>query len=168
MVWLAGSMLSVTCIVSAREMWLDVPFVRQSRDGCGSACISMILKYWDANTHQRTPRDSEAEIYRKLHSPDTHGIPALAMDQYFRTQGFRAIVFSGTWQDLQEQLSKGRPVIVCLRNGPAHYLVVAGIDMKQGIILVNDPARRKLLKLKRIEFEKGWTGSSNWTLLALP
>ena len=29
-------------------VWLDVPFVKQSEDGCGSAAISMLLQYWSA------------------------------------------------------------------------------------------------------------------------
>ena len=27
-------------------IWLDVPFVKQSRDGCGAASIDMITQYW--------------------------------------------------------------------------------------------------------------------------
>src|SRR6266404_3118393 len=30
-------------------VWLDVPFVLQSEDGCGSAAISMVLQYWNAH-----------------------------------------------------------------------------------------------------------------------
>jgi len=30
-------------------VWLDVPYVKQSEDGCGSAVISMLLEYWNAH-----------------------------------------------------------------------------------------------------------------------
>src|SRR5258708_6623265 len=30
-------------------IWLDVPYVKQSEDGCGSASISMLLQYWNAH-----------------------------------------------------------------------------------------------------------------------
>ncbi|PYU98718.1 MAG: hypothetical protein DMG26_17970, partial [Acidobacteria bacterium] len=65
---------------------------------------------------------------------------------------------------------KGRPLIVCLRENsrPPHYVVVTGLDGQQGFVLVNDPARRKLLKLDRTGFEEGWSATQNWTLLALP
>jgi hypothetical protein len=33
---------------------------------------------------------------------------------------------------------------------------------------LNDPARRKLLKQDRVDFEKQWSGVNKWTLLALP
>jgi len=34
--------------------------------------------------------------------------------------------------------------------------------------LLNDPARRKLVKQDRADFEKQWSGVNKWTLLALP
>ncbi len=167
---------SVSCWIAllggtgaGREFWLDVPFVRQSRQGCGSACIAMVMAYWDrSRPGHGVSRDSEEVIYQKLYSPKARGIRAEAMEKYLQRQGFRVFAFRGTWQDLQEHISKGRPVIVCLEEGTPHYTVVAGIDPEMGIVLVNDPARRKLLKMKRAEFEESWRGSGNWTLLAVP
>jgi hypothetical protein len=46
--------------------------------------------------------------------------------------------------------------------------VVAGIDWEKGIVLLNDPAQRKLLKQDRDGFEKQWRFTGKWTLLALP
>jgi hypothetical protein len=34
--------------------------------------------------------------------------------------------------------------------------------------LLNDPAQRKLLKHDRSGFEKQWSATGKWTLLALP
>jgi len=34
--------------------------------------------------------------------------------------------------------------------------------------MVNDPARRKLLKIDRATFERYWEIADRWTLLALP
>jgi hypothetical protein len=42
------------------------------------------------------------------------------------------------------------------------------VDTPQSVVLVNDPARRKLLKLERGTFEKDWTAADRWTLLAVP
>jgi hypothetical protein len=33
---------------------------------------------------------------------------------------------------------------------------------------VNDPARGKLLRIERAEFEKEWLAAKNWMLLAVP
>jgi len=27
-------------------VWLDVPFVKQEKEGCGSASVAMIMQYW--------------------------------------------------------------------------------------------------------------------------
>ena len=35
-------------------------------------------------------------------------------------------------------------------------------------VLTNDPAKRKLLKQARTNFEKEWKAAGNWTLLAVP
>ena len=74
------------------------------------------------------------------------------------------------WKDLKEHLEKGRPLIVALNPGGSylHYVVVAGLDWQQGVVLKNDPAERKLLKQGRANFEKEWKAAGNWTLLAVP
>lgn len=172
----ASRVASVCCWIAllggtstGREVWLDVPFVRQSRQGCGSACVAMVMAYWDRSMPGRgVVRDTEEVIYRKLYSLKVRGIRAEAMENYLQGQGFRVFAFRGSWQELQAHISKGRPVIVCLEEGTAHYTVVAGIDPEIGIVLLNDPARRKLFKMKRTEFEESWRSTGNWSLLAVP
>jgi hypothetical protein len=149
------------------SIWLDVPFVRQERNGCGSASIWMILHYWNA------PSVPEVEeIQRELYSVEAGGVYARDMEEYLRRREFQVFTFSGTWADLAGHLSKGRPLIVCLelnaRGVPLHYVVVAGFDDSLGVVLINDPARRKLFAMDRKEFEQDWRGTDNWTLLALP
>jgi len=94
------------------------------------------------------------------------------MERYFKEHGFRTFSFSGEWDDLQQHLQKGRPLIVALKpsrgDGSLHYVVVAGMDSEQEILLLNDPARRKLLKQDRAGFERQWSATGKWTLLALP
>lgn len=156
-----------------RSFWLDVPFVRQSPEGCGAACISMVMRYWYKDDHVHSREDSDpAVIQRRLFDRRAGGIVAADMERYFQEKGFRTFAFRGDWKDLQNHLSKGRPLIVCLGEGSLqhtlHYVVVVGLDDVQGVVFVNDPARRKLLKLDRARFEKRWSVMDSWTLLALP
>jgi ABC-type bacteriocin/lantibiotic exporter with double-glycine peptidase domain len=141
--------------------WLDVPFVRQPEEGCGAAAISMVLRYWGSEA------DTDA-IQRELYRPELRGIRAADMAPYFRRQGFRAFEFEGGWNELADHIAKGRPLIVALREGSKalHYVVVAGVDGARGLVLVNDPARRKLARLNRRDFERRLT--NRWMLLALP
>ena len=167
-------LLSVLASVTAgarEETWLNVPFVAQVGNGCGAACISMVMKYWAASEHRRPDAAADETVIRRIVSlPNSKGTFARDVTRYFVDHGFRAYVFEGAWADLEHHLAQGRPLIVAIAQGydTFHYLVVAGIDNIQGVLLVNDPARRKLRKLKRADFEKAWSRCGFWTLLALP
>ncbi len=143
-------------------MWLDIPFVKQEQNGCGAASIAMVMRYWSR------PADPDA-IQRNLYRPSEKGIRASDMARHFEHEGFRAIAFSGEWIDLESHLAKGRPLIAALKqdaSAPLHYVVIAGVESEYA--LINDPADRKLRKIARVEFEKAWSASSRWTLLAVP
>ena len=172
---LVASFLVCASLFAARPgVWLDVPFVEQQTDGCGAASISMVMQYW-AKQSGREPDDSAdaVAIQRSLYSRQAHGIYASEMAKYLREHGFQVFAFSGRWDDLELHLVKGRPLIVGLKivglkpsAGVLHYVVVAGID--RDVVMVNDPAQRKLLKCNRSDFERQWDATANWTLLAVP
>ena len=119
-----------------------------------------------------SPSSDAIQIQRTLYSGHAHGIYASDLEHYLQQQGFRTFAFRGDWTDLKQQLEKGRPLIVALKpdsgNIPLHYVVVAGLDWEQGLVMVNDPAQRKLLKQDRSRFEREWSAAGKWTLLALP
>ncbi len=167
-VWLAT--LAVAGQTSA--LWLDVPFVRQEKNACGAASLAMLIQYWAGARHAEAGVEANAEvIQRELYSAKAGGVYAADMVRYLQKHGFRTFVFRGEWQDLEQHLGKGRPVIVALGEGgggPLHYVVVAGIDQSQDLVLVNDPAQRKLLKEDRRAFERQWSATERWTLLAVP
>jgi uncharacterized protein YvpB len=94
------------------------------------------------------------------------------MEYYFQKHEFRTFSFRGDWELLEQHLQKGRPLIAALKpsgsDSSLHYVVVVGLDPKQNFLLLNDPARRKLLKQDRSDFEKQWSATGEWTLLAVP
>jgi ABC-type bacteriocin/lantibiotic exporter with double-glycine peptidase domain len=168
------SLCRILPLAGPAELWLDVPFVKQEKNGCGAASIAMVMQYW--LREQGRPTDGSAanaiEIQRALYDPGANGIYASAMERYFRQHGFRTFSFRGEWSDLHQHIVKGRPLIVALKSagaaGSLHYVVVAGLDKDRELLLLNDPAQRKLLKQDRSGFEKQWSATGNWTLLALP
>lgn len=149
-----------------------MPFVAQPRDGCGAASLSMVMQYWAGKLETPAGADSDvARIQHDLYSPRDHGIPAVAMSAYLRHHGFQTFAFPGKWSDLEEQIAKGRPLIVALRpqrQSELHYVVIDGLDSARGLVTMNDPADRKMLSEERTEFEKEWSVTHNWTLLAVP
>lgn len=163
---------TAACALAQSGSWLDVPYVEQQKDGCGAAVISMVMQYWQ---HQQgipaSPAASPEAILSALYAPSAHGIYASAMQSYFQQNGFRTFAFAGQWNDFARELAKGRPLIAALKpdaSGSLHYVVVAGVDTRQQLVLLNDPARRKLLKEDRATFEQDWKATHNWTLLVVP
>ncbi len=154
-------------------VWLDVPFVKQEKDGCGAAVISMVMQYWNSRQSRAAgPASDPAHIQKELFSREAHGIYASDLERYFTEHEFRAFAFTGAWEDLRKHLEKGRPLIVALKplasEMSLHYVVVAGLDWGQNLVLVNDPAQKKLLKEERATFEREWSATGRWTLLAVP
>ena len=156
-------------------VWLDVPFVKQEKDGCGAASIAMVMQYWQHQGGEAASSDSDAiQIQRTLYSAKAHGIFASDMERYFQENRFRTFTIRGEWEDLKQHLDKGRPLIVALKpvalkpasGGALHYVVVTGLGPE--IVMVNDPAQRKLLQQDRPTFEQEWSAAGKWTLLALP
>jgi len=153
-------------------IWIDVPFVSQPREGCGAASLSMLMQYWAGKLGLSPSEDSDvARIQRMLYSKTDHGIAAEQMTAYLRQHGFQAFAFPGKWSDLETQIAKGRPLIVALRpegQSELHYVVIDGVDTGRALVTMNDPAVRKLLNEERSRFEKEWSATHNWTLLAVP
>lgn len=154
-------------------IWIDVPFVAQTKDGCGSASIAMVMQYWEHKDGRVVDPSADPErIQAALFSRAAGGIYSSRMQQYFQNSGYRAFPFSARWSVLRHHLQLGRPLIVSLKAsgplGPLHYVVVVGIDSEQGYVFVNDPARQKMLRISRKGFESEWSSTRNWTLLAVP
>ncbi|MDE3201650.1 MAG: C39 family peptidase [Acidobacteriota bacterium] len=158
--------------VCAQGVWLNVPFIRQVEDGCGSASLAMVMQYWQGKLGAAvTPAADAVAIQHALYAPRAHGIYATAMKQYLEQHGFRAFAVAGDLALLQHHLEKGRPLIVALepeKGTPLHYVVVVGLEPEQKVVLVNDPQLRKLLKQDESVFAKQWKATGNWTLLAVP
>jgi ABC-type bacteriocin/lantibiotic exporter with double-glycine peptidase domain len=169
------SMVSVGLALATEtpSLWIDVPFVAQVKNGCGSAAIAMVMEYWEKRTNHGSMDSADAaKIQAALYSPAEEGIPASAMKKYFESAGYRTFAFVGDWGELRHHLERGRPLIVSLKasgpHGPLHYVVVVGIDSERGTIYVNDPAQQKMLRLSREGFESEWKATEHWTLLAVP
>lgn len=155
-----------------RAVWIDVPFVRQSADGCGAASVAMVMEYWAGQQHRAlTPADDVTSIEHQVGSRRLHGATPAALERYLQQHGFMTFALQGTWKDLEEQIGKGRPLIVALRptgQRALHYVVIDGVDSARNTVTMNDPAERKLLTQERAGFERDWSATHDWMLLAVP
>jgi predicted double-glycine peptidase len=149
---------------------LELPFVPQVKQGCGSAAIAMVLLWWKQHGFAAKPGAVDAAaIHREVYSEEEQGTKARDVSRYFERRGFRSFGFSGSWAELAEHLKKGRPVIVAIRppgQRQMHYVVVSGIGADR--ILLHDPAVGAYRAVSREGFEKQWAASDRFTLLAVP
>jgi ABC-type bacteriocin/lantibiotic exporter with double-glycine peptidase domain len=174
-VWTLASTLAILVradSVAEPGFWLDVPFVRQDKNLCAAASVSMVLQYWQKASPARSSIEvpSFPHIAEALRASESKGVPGTQMKAYLASLGYQVFVFKGRWEDIESHISKGRPLIAALGNRGAldHYVVLTGWNDPENVVLVNDPARRKLLKLDRTDFQKAWEQTSCWTLLTLP
>jgi predicted double-glycine peptidase len=155
---------------TAQSGWLDVPFVRQVKAGCGAAAIAMVVQYWARHHPELKDAANETEHIDDLLPASRRGIRGTALQGYLNQRGFAAYIFDGEMKDLQQHFEKGRPVVVCLglsgARGPLHYAVVVGIDDES--VWLNDSARGKLVRDSRDRFASAWKLSGHWALLAVP
>lgn len=153
---------------SQGEVFIDVPFVKQPKNLCGAATVSMVLRYWSREL-ELGDVPSLSEVAEAVSRNRNEGALGSDMRHYLESKGFRAFAFKGSRADLATHLARGRPLIVCLKRGSSsHYVVVAGHDFERGSVLVNDPDEKKLLELNLLSFEADWAAAEWWTLLAVP
>ncbi|MBS1839671.1 MAG: C39 family peptidase [Acidobacteria bacterium] len=170
-----GMLLTVPVLAAGAAgsgLWLDVPFIHQEKEGCGSAALAMVLQYWSGKGVAVAAERMDAEkIQQQLHSKEARGIQASEMERYLRDAGFSVFVIAGEWKDLAAHIEKGRPLIAAIQpkdKASLHYVVVVGVDGEREAVLLNDPERGKLFRVERSEFETEWHRTDNWTLLAVP
>ena len=171
-VWAMTWLTAVLAAAPLPGIWLDVPFVKQEKEGCGAASIAMVMQFWQQQQGRPAVEAADAShIQQTLYSKKGHGIYASDLEAYFQQNNFRTFAFRGGLPDLKQHLEKGRPLIVALKPGAGawlHYVVVTGLDWEHKVVIVNDPAQRKLLKRDQSSFEREWSSAGKWTLLALP
>jgi ABC-type bacteriocin/lantibiotic exporter with double-glycine peptidase domain len=162
--------LSVASGLAADLPWIDVPFVRQVRAGCGPAAIAMVMQYWVQRHPELDAVAADRDHIDQALPVSSRGTFGNDLQEYLETHGFSAFVFDGEPKDLDHHLAKGRPLVVCLGpkgpQGPLHYVVVVGAGENE--ILFNDSARGKLIREGREAFLEQWKATGNWALLAVP
>jgi len=51
---------AVLCAADPSGIWLDIPFVKQEKDGCGAASIAMVMQYWQLQQRRSGNPTTEA------------------------------------------------------------------------------------------------------------
>jgi len=85
----ALALLGFTCLASTAK-WIDVPFVRQVRAGCGAAAIAMVMQYWVKQVPELDAVAADAEHIDEALPASTKGIYGNDLKQYLEAHGLAA------------------------------------------------------------------------------
>ena len=55
------TVFSLAGAIGPPGVWLDVPFIKQEKDGCGAASISMVMQYWNRDKSQNQTLSARAD-----------------------------------------------------------------------------------------------------------
>jgi predicted double-glycine peptidase len=140
---------------------LAVPYLPQTDALCGGAAAAMIFRYW-GDVH------ADVEQFAPLVDRRAGGIADDVLVKAIEERGWRSLRFSGSVDQLNEQLHNGRPVVILVadRGGRNHYLVVTGIE--PGAVLVHDPAWGPSRRVAFADLVRVWRPTHFWSLVILP
>jgi ABC-type bacteriocin/lantibiotic exporter with double-glycine peptidase domain len=143
----------------------DVPFFPQEKHLCGPASLAAVLSYYGLPLNQR-------DIADEVYLPDLKGTLPVDMLLYAKGRGFNATYYSGGMDDLKEQLSLGRPVILFLNLGygfapRGHYIVAVGYDDSAAQVIAHS-GRKRARPFSYKKLERLWGRTNFATLLILP
>jgi ABC-type bacteriocin/lantibiotic exporter with double-glycine peptidase domain len=117
----------------------ETPVVRQRQDtDCGLAALAMVAGAWGR-------RWSVDELTKQL-PPTERGVKLGALRDLARKHGLDAYAIKGRVADLENELSRGRPVLLGLllpydmKRNASHYEVAVAIHPRDGTVVTIDPA----------------------------
>jgi ABC-type bacteriocin/lantibiotic exporter with double-glycine peptidase domain len=143
----------------------EVPFFPQTQYQCGPASLAAVLNYWGS-------RVSPDEITKEIYRADLKGTLSLDLFLYAKDRHFDASMRQGSWELLEAQLKRNRPVIAFLNLGfrqvpIGHFVVVVGLDPDQKtVIAYSGTTKDEPIPYDR--FRAAWEKTNYWSLLIQP
>jgi tetratricopeptide (TPR) repeat protein len=141
----------------------DVPFIKQAKDHCGPATMSMVL----SNAGKNIPLET---LNSQMFTKGMDGTFQSEMISVARRNGMMALQIHDLKSLLQE-IASGNPVIVFQNLGFSfyphwHYAVALGYDLSgPDIILHSGPDKLNQSDMRL--FERSWKLAGHWGLLIL-
>lgn len=151
------------------------PVMQNKQYSCGAACVAAVAVFWNV----------PLSGFRAKHPQVSANLTGLDLQMQAEELGLQAFAYRGSMDDLQENLRKGRPVIVMilqplvptgdLMSGllltawdkfgvrHSHWVVVIGVTKNQSMI-IHDPLSGPIV-IKREAFKAWWAHEDNLTVL---
>ena len=137
--------------------------VQVQESDCGLAALAMIAgawgKAWSVN-----------ELARAM-PPGDKGVKLSVLRDYARAHGLEAYALAATPEDLQRELTAGRPVVLGLmlpydtKRNQAHYEVAIAMHPADGTVITIDPATGRWMQRPSKVLEAEWNAASHAALV---
>ncbi len=143
----------------------NVPFFPQERYHCGPSSLASVMNFYGISV-------SEEDIAKEIYNPKLIGTLSIDMLQYARAKGFNAAYYKGSMEDIKEEISLGRPVILFLDLGyffypVRHYIVATGYNDEMGYLIAHSGMEKdKIFSYK--EIQSAWERTGFGTILIMP
>jgi ABC-type bacteriocin/lantibiotic exporter with double-glycine peptidase domain len=142
----------------------STPVVRQHHEtDCGLAALAMVAGAWGQ-------RWSVDDLNRQA-PPTERGVKLGALRDLARSRGLEAYAIKGTPNDLQRELSSGRPVLLGLilpydrKRNASHYEVAVAMNPRDGTVVTIDPASGEWRKRSKQVLDLEWKSAGFATLV---
>lgn len=145
----------------APAIQLDVPYLPQTEAMCGGAAVAMVFRYWgEAHTDTRP--------FAALVDKRAGGIAGPALVGEVERQGWQTHQFEGSIGFLDNELRRGRPVVILIQDRPGrfHFVLVTGITDSE--VIVHDPSWGPSRRLTVTRLLRDWRPTGFWSLVILP
>ena len=151
--------LDATWVHAART-----PVVVQAKEtDCGLAALAMVAGAWGRAW-------SVTELARVI-VPGDKGVKLSVLRDYARAHGLEAYALAATPEDLQRELTAGRPVVLGLmlpydmKRNQTHYEVAIAMHTADGTVITIDPATGRWMKRPSKVLEAEWNAASHAALV---
>ncbi len=129
----------------------DVPFFRQTGNECGPAALACVYNFYGV-------KQSQEMISQRVYDEKQKGSLNLKMLIDAREQGFEAILYSGSFEDIRSSADKGIPLILMIASGFSdyHYIVVTGYEGENVSSLIAHDGHKAFAKYSRKKIQVLW------------
>jgi ABC-type bacteriocin/lantibiotic exporter with double-glycine peptidase domain len=126
------------------------PIYQGQTNGCGTACLAMVLNYFHKLDNTSASELTQAELDWECRKRDSFTSPQL-LRQAAHQRGIHARFYNhATWDEIQAHLDNNRPLIALHQVGQTladfHYVVIHGYeiadDASTPVLFMVDPAIR--------------------------
>jgi len=146
----------------------EVPFYEDTNYQCGPSSLASVMNYWYTKRHAFPPVTPE-KISSEVYSKGARGTLGMDLEFYAKKNGFQTMQYSGSIDDLRNNILNEIPIIILVDYGAFfyqrnHFMVVTGYS-SDGII-AHSGSEEKTISFNKLK--KIWEKTRFWTLIVKP